>query len=106
MKASGLLVGRISSQGGFAVHIAWSALFGSVYGAAFGQSLRTVPKALGWGLVFGAIFWLAVPLILAPTIIGLPFDIAMGEGRLKIFLGFLQFGALFGLAYTFLRRYA
>ncbi len=64
------ITGMSSILEGFIVHMGISTLIGAAYGLLFRQESATPHQAVGWGLVYGFIWWLLGPLTLLPLLLG------------------------------------
>jgi uncharacterized membrane protein YagU involved in acid resistance len=98
-----MLVGSESLAVGWLVHLAISAAFGAVYGAV------VAPRAVGWapgiiaGLTYGAVLWVAGPLLLMPARMGMPlFDIT--TTAVQSLVGHLVFGLVLAAVVVALSR--
>ncbi|MPZ14466.1 MAG: hypothetical protein GEU73_08585 [Chloroflexi bacterium] len=102
------LVGASSPSVGFAVHLAIAALIGMSYGILFRYEAPSPGAAVGWGLVYGLVWWFLGPMTLMPVLLGSPlrWDILAADAALPMLIGHLIYGA--GTAFAFMliqRRY-
>ncbi|MGH2537075.1 MAG: hypothetical protein ACRDHL_06755 [Candidatus Promineifilaceae bacterium] len=100
------LVGSQSAVVGFLVHIAISLFIGATFGLLFGRRSQSYPAGLGWGLLYGAAWWILGPLVLMPLLLGmgLQFGAAFSGPLLMSLMGHLFYGALTGLAFVWYRQ--
>lgn len=99
MEMVGMLVGRESAVVGWPVHLVNSAVIGAVYGATFGQAEQTWGRGAGFGLAYGALWWVLGALLIMPAVLGMPvFEI--GETQIMSLMGHLLYGLVTGVAFT------
>jgi len=80
---------------GFVVHLAISTSIGMLYGALFARQTPDLGIAVGWGLLYGLIWWYLGQLTLFPHLLGEPFDwsILGASTALPSLVGHLAYGA-------------
>ena len=100
-----MLVGSESAAVGWLVHLAISAFLGALFGAVLGPRSRTYRTALGYGLAYGALWWVLGALIAMPAKLGMPL-FAINTTALQSLMGHLIFGAVLGAAFVWTKRRA
>ena len=101
------MAGSDSPIVGFGIHMLISAFIGATFGVIFGPMSRTMPTGLGWGLLYGAVWWVLGPLVIMPTMMGmgLQFGAAFTTPMLMSLMGHLIYGAVMGLVFAwFIKR--
>lgn len=100
------LVGSDAAWVGMAVHLAISAVVGATYVLAFRDESPDVISGLGWGVVYGVVWWLVGPLTLMPTLLGAPlaWSAAGVVAALPSLFGHLLYGAATGVSVAVLER--
>lgn len=101
------LAGSDSPLVGFGIHMLISAFIGATFGVIFGPFSRTFQTGLVWGLVYGAVWWVLGPMVIMPTMMGMPmqFGAALTTPMLMSLMGHLIYGAVTGLGFVwFMRR--
>jgi uncharacterized membrane protein YagU involved in acid resistance len=102
------LVGLASTMAGFVVHMVISSIIGATYGLLFQKEVLKPSQALGWGLIYGLIWWFVGPLTLMPVLLGEPlqWSIAAAQINFPSLIGHLVYGVALGLGhYHLLRQY-
>lgn len=96
------LVGSGSAVVGVLVHIAISLFIGLTFGLIFGSRSQAYRSATGWGLLYGAVWWVLGPLTIMPTVLGmgLQFGAALSGAMLLSLVGHLVYGAVTGLVFA------
>ena len=96
------LVGSGSAMVGFLVHIAISLFIGLTFGLIFGSRSQIYGSAIGWGLLYGVVWWVLGPLVLMPLRLGMGLQIgAAFSGPMLMSLGgHLIYGAVTGLVFA------
>ena len=94
---------------GWLYHLFNSAVIGALFGAFFGNRVRTYGDGVGWGALYGAAWWILGALILMPMLLGMPAfaPLAMPPMRpvaMGSLLGHLLYGLVLGTAVVWLRR--
>jgi hypothetical protein len=89
------LVGGTGEGLGLVVHLSLSTWIGMVYGALFARQTPDLGIAIGWGLLYGLIWWYLGQLTLFPHLLGEPFDwsILGASTALPSLVGHLAYGA-------------
>jgi uncharacterized membrane protein YagU involved in acid resistance len=100
------LVGGVSPQLGFVVHLLISALIGMSYGLLFQHEAPTVGAGIAWGLLYGLIWWFIGPLTLFPILLGGGFTwtTAAAGTALPSLIGHLLYGAATAAVFMLLER--
>jgi uncharacterized membrane protein YagU involved in acid resistance len=101
------LAGSDSAVVGFGIHMLISAFIGATFGVIFGPASRTYMTGLGWGLLYGAVWWVLGPMTIMPTMMGmgLQFGAAFTTPLLMSLMGHLIYGAATGLVLAwFIKR--
>jgi hypothetical protein len=100
------LVGSQSAVVGFLVHMAISAFIGITFGLLFGERSHTYQAGLGWGLLYGLVWWVLGPLVIMPLMLGmgLQFGAAFSGPMLQSLMGHLLYGGVTGLAFVWYRQ--
>jgi uncharacterized membrane protein YagU involved in acid resistance len=102
------LVGGSSPLVGFMVHLVIAILVGSSYGILFRNEAYSYGSGMGWGLVYGFLWWLLGPGTLFFVLLRQPVDwsLAGTVARYPALVGHLLYGLGLGLFFQFLiRRY-
>ncbi len=102
----------VRSDGAFAgwlYHLFNSAVIGALFGWMLGGRLQTLYAGLGWGALYGIVWWILGALILMPAFLGMaPFapllmepmrPVAMGS-----LIGHLIYGIILGGGFVMLNR--
>ncbi len=104
----GKMVGHPSAITGFLVHLVNSALIGAAFAAIFDRFVHGKSSGLGYGLTYGAAWWLLGPLTLMPLMMGMGLGVnwnaTAAAQMLPSLFGHLIYGAILGLSYTWLKR--
>ncbi|MEV0619277.1 hypothetical protein AB0I81_38585 [Nonomuraea sp. NPDC050404] len=87
---------------GFAVHLLFAAIIGSLFGVLAARQR----ELLFWGLTYGMSWWFLGPLTLLPILLGRPmvWDVAMAQALLPSLLGHLVYGAVTAAVLALLSR--
>lgn len=103
----GQIVGSPTLTAGWIYHLFNSAVIGAIFGVVCGARVHDYSSALGWGALYGLVWWVLGGLILMPVMLGMaPFAplmmppmqmVAMGS-----LVGHLLFGVILGVAYVWL----
>ena len=102
------LVGGSSAVLGFLVHCLIAFIVGSSYGILFRNEAYSYGSGMGWGLLYGFLWWLLGPGTLFFMILRQPIDwsLAGTVARYPALVGHLLYGMGLGLVFQFLvRRY-
>lgn len=102
----GMVAGLIGAEGtaaGWAVHLVISAGLGIGYALTVGAMDPGLGASAGFGLVYGAIWWVLGPLILMPLIMGMSAFPEIGQDQILSLVGHLVYGLILGLVFVALR---
>jgi uncharacterized membrane protein YagU involved in acid resistance len=97
------LVGQDSTGVGWVVHLGISVLFGLGYGITFGTASRSWGHAVGFGAVYGMIWWVLGALLVMPAWMGMPV-LQVGEMQLQSLMGHVLYGLTLGVVFHGLVR--
>jgi hypothetical protein len=94
---------------GWLYHLFNSAVIGAIFGWLLGNLAHSYPAGIGWGALYGFVWWILGGLILMPLLLGMPVfaPLMMAEMRpvaLGSLLGHLVYGFILGLAFVWLYR--
>jgi uncharacterized membrane protein YagU involved in acid resistance len=100
------IFGASSPVLGFAIHIAFSAIIGMTYGLLFAREAPDMGAGIGWGLLYGLVWWFIGQLTLFPHFLGEPFDWAIEDASaaLPSLMGHLIYGATTAFVFIALER--
>lgn len=100
------LVGSRSAAVGLFVHLIIAVTIGSSYGVLFNRSAVTFGTALGWGVLYGVLWWLLGPLTLFPALLRQPVDwsLTAAAANYAPLIGHLLYGLGLGLFFQYLAR--
>jgi uncharacterized membrane protein YagU involved in acid resistance len=100
------IVGGTSPVLGFALHIAISMLVGMTYGLLFAREAPDMGAGIGWGLLYGLVWWFVGQLTLFPHLLGERFDwsIENASAALPSLMGHLIYGATTAFVFIALER--
>ncbi len=100
------LVGSSSAVVGFLVHIVISAIIGAGYGLLFGGVTTGWGAALGWGALYGVIWWFLGPLLIMPTMMGMGPQLTPAgmSGAIPSLIGHIVYGVVTGATFLWLVR--
>lgn len=95
----GSLVGAPSL--GWLVHLVFSAIIGAGFGVTLAHLISGWSTAVGYGLVYGFIWWILGPLLIMPVWLGMgpQFGMAITGNMLMSLMGHLIFGAIAGAVF-------
>jgi hypothetical protein len=99
----GMIGSLVGAPGlGWLVHLVISALLGAGFGVTLARRVSGWGTALGYGLLYGVIWWVLGPLLLMPILMGMgpQFGMAFAGDTLMSLGGHLVYGALTGAAFT------
>ena len=103
----GKMAGHPSAVTGFLVHLAISAVIGASFAILFDRLVQGASGGLGYGLFYGAIWWLLGPLTLMPLMMGMGLGVnwnaTAASQMLPSLMGHLIFGSILGVSYAWLR---
>ncbi len=106
----GKMVGQPSAVAGFFVHMINSAIIGAGFAIVFGRLATRVKAGLGFGSLYGVIWWMLGPLTLMPLFMGMGFGVnwnmAAAVNMMPSLMGHLIYGIILGISYGFLQRRA
>ena len=106
----GKMAGHATATTGFVVHMLISAVIGLSFALLMGGFISSRPASIGFGLSYGAIWWLLGPLTLMPLMMGMGFGVNWSLGAASNMLpslyGHLMYGAVLGYVYETLRSRA
>ena len=104
----GQMVGHPSAITGFLVHLGNSALIGAAFATLFDRFVHGKSSGLGYGLLYGGVWWLLGPLTLMPLMMGMGLGVnwnaTAATQMLPSLFGHLIYGAILGISYTWLRN--
>lgn len=100
------LAGMTSPISGFLVHMVISVIIGGTYGLLFRPDVTSTHTAIGWGLVYGTVWWLLGPLTLMPLLLGLPlqWSLEAASNNFPSLIGHLLYGLVLALLYVQLAK--
>jgi uncharacterized membrane protein YagU involved in acid resistance len=100
------LTGGTSLATAFLVHLLISALIGMSYGVFFRREAPNGQASVGWGLLYGLVWWYLGPLTLLPIFGGEPctWTAADADAALPWLIGHLLYGAVTALVFFRLER--
>lgn len=91
------LVGQESVAIGWLVHLGISVLFGIGFGAALGAASLSWAKSLGFGALYGAVWWVLGALVLMPAMMGMSEMIfTVGAMQMQSLVGHVAYGLVLG----------
>jgi uncharacterized membrane protein YagU involved in acid resistance len=101
-----LQTGAHSTVAGFLVYTAISFVIGATYGGLFHYEASTELEAVGWGALYGLIWWFLGPLTLFPVLLGGPFTwtTAAADAQVPSLIGHLVYGIVLALGFRALER--
>ena len=96
------LVGSESAILGFGVHLIFSVIIGGLFGLIFGHRALRKGAGIGYGLIYGFIWWILGPLLIMPIWLGMgpQFSAAGINMSLPSLWGHLMYGFILGLVYA------
>lgn len=91
---------------GWVYHLFNSAVIGAIFGWLFGARATSTGAGIGWGALYGLVWWVLGGLVLMPMFLGMPafaplkmmLPVAMGS-----LIGHLLYGVTLGSAFVWLR---
>lgn len=101
-----MLVGSESSSIGFIVHLVISAIIGALFAILLGRLIKSAGSGIGWGLLYGAVWWVLGPLLIMPTWLGMgpQLSVVGMQTALPSLFGHLVYGFVLGLIFSWLAR--
>lgn len=97
------LAGSDSAAVGFVIHLVISAFIGATFGLLLGNRVDGTTTALGWGALYGFVWWILGPLLIMPAMMGMPLFMINGMTMMSL-VGHLIYGAVTGYAFLWLLR--
>ena len=94
-----MLIGSESVLVGWVIHFLISAFIGATFGVLLGGTSTNVVRGLGWGLAYGALWWVLGPLLIMPALMGMPLLMIDGMTLMSL-VGHLIYGAILGVVYV------
>jgi uncharacterized membrane protein YagU involved in acid resistance len=100
------LTGGTSPATAFLLHLLISALIGMSYGVLFRREAPDWKLSVGWGLLYGLVWWYLGPLTLLPLFLGEPctWTTADADAALPWLIGHLLYGTVTALVFFRLER--
>ena len=104
-----MVVGSKSLVVGWLYHLFNSAVIGAIFGGLLGSRVHRYGSGLGWGALYGLVWWVLGGLILMPLMLGMPVfaPLTMG-GMMPVAMGSLMghliYGLILGAAFVWLYR--
>ena len=92
------LVGQEAVGVGWVVHLGISLVFGLIYAVTFGAVSSSWARAVGFGAVYGVVWWVLGALLLMPAMMGMPV-FQVGEVQLQSLMGHLVYGVALGAVF-------
>lgn len=97
------LAGQSSVGVGWVVHLGISAVLGAGFGLTLGQLSQSWGRSVAYGIIYGLVWWVLGPLIVMPTMMGMPVG-EIGQVQIQSLIGHVLFGAVAGLVFHALLR--
>lgn len=92
------LVGQEAVGIGWVVHLGISALFGLIYAPTVGAASSSWGRAVGFGAVYGVIWWVLGALLIMPAMMGMPV-LQLGTTELQSLVGHVVYGVALGVVF-------
>ncbi len=101
------LTGGVSPVTAILFHLLISVLIGMSYGALFRREAPNWESSLGWGMLYGLVWWYLGPMTLLPIFLGEPctWTAADADAALPWLIGHLLYGAVTALVFFRLERH-
>lgn len=99
----GGLVGQETAAIGWVVHLGISVLLGLVYAFTFGVLSSSWGRTVGFGAVYGVIWWVLGALLIMPAWMGMPV-LQVGEMQIQSLIGHLVYGVALGVVFQALAQ--
>lgn len=99
----GSLVGQDTVAVGWLVHLAISVALGLGFALTLGALSSSWGRAVGFGAVYGAIWWVLGALLIMPAAMDMPI-FAVGATQLQSLMGHLIYGLALGIAFQAVLR--
>jgi hypothetical protein len=94
----GQIVGSPTVGAGWAYHLFNSGLIGAIFGWLVGGRVHGYAAAMGWGAVYGFVWWIVGGLVLMPVLLGMsPFAPLMMPPMRMVAMGSLVGHLIYGL---------
>jgi len=104
----GKMVGHPTALVGFIVHLVNSAIIGVIFSFTLGKCTTNISNGLGFGFLYGSIWWLLGPMTLMPLFMGMGlgvnWNLAAATKMLPSLGGHLLYGGILGIVYVWLQR--
>jgi uncharacterized membrane protein YagU involved in acid resistance len=96
------LIGSDSTGVGWIVHLIISAGTGAIFALIFGAKITSYGSGVGYGLLYGIIWWVLGALILMPVILGMGVQFAhmFEKTPMMSLMGHIIWGLILGAAYV------
>ena|SRR5438105_3933298 len=90
---------------GWGVHLVFSAVIGAILGLTLGTRVASWAAALGFGAVYGFVWWILGPLVVMPTWLGMGPQLAQSLSTPNVvsLVGHLVYSIVTGLAFRWIR---
>ena len=103
----GKMVGYPTAAAGLVVHLVNSAIIGAGFSVVLGRFVESRAGGAGYGLAYGAAWWLLGPLTLMPLFMGMGlganWSLAAAGKMLPSLAGHLMYGLALGLSFVWVR---
>ncbi|GAA2007206.1 hypothetical protein GCM10009799_38460 [Nocardiopsis rhodophaea] len=97
------MMGSESAVVGAVIHLMISAFIGLVFGVIAGSLAQRIGPLLGAGAAYGVVWWVLGPLVIMPTMMGMPmFNI--NQTAMMSLMGHVIYGLVTAVAFFFLSR--
>jgi uncharacterized membrane protein YagU involved in acid resistance len=102
----GMLMGMPNPLSGFLMHTLFSAVLGLIFAIVFVKITRTFFSSTMWGLIYGIIWWLLLPMTFVQMKMGMPvsWSIESMLHGMPMLVGHLVFGIILGMCYYGLKN--
>jgi NADH dehydrogenase len=107
VKMAGFL-GVDAPGAGILLHLLLSALLGAAFGTIFRYHPDSYATSISFGVLFGLLAWIIVPLTISPILVGMSPEWSASEAAaaFPFLIGYLLFGAVTGLSFYVLQTLA
>jgi hypothetical protein len=107
MRMVAMVIRSDSVAAGWVYHLFNSAVIGAIFGALLGTRVQGYSTGLGWGALYGVVWWVLGGLILMPVLLGMPpfASLVMAPMRpiaLGSMMGHIIYGLILGAGYVWL----
>jgi len=104
-----MVLGSTSVLVGWLYHLFNSAVIGAIFGWLLGARAQSFVAGLGWGAVYGVVWWLVGALILMPVFLGMPplaplLMVPMRPVAMGSLVGHLIYGIILGGGFVMLKH--